>query len=288
MVPVLFVGIGGFAGAVARYLVDSRLTAWSGGALPWGTFTVNITGSFVLGLLFALLVERAALAPELRGPLLIGFLGSYTTFSTLALESWRMIEDGAWVYAALESVRLGAYRAGGGGGRRCDREGGLMKLEGRGLLVRIYLGESDAWHGRPLYQAIVERLRERGLAGATVLRGIEGFGAKQHLHSTRILSLSEDLPILVEAVDTEEKIRGVLPELDEMVKDGLITLEKIEVITYPSLTESVRVAPRQSRRARYIMGTSRESCRMCQTRDLSTAQPHEPPAAAPITLPPPR
>lgn len=107
-----------------------------------------------------------------------------------------------------------------------------MKLEGSGLLVRIYLGESDTLHGRPLYQAILERLRERGLAGATVLRGIEGFGAKQHLHSTRILSLSEDLPILVEAVDTEEKIRGVLPELDEMLSDGLITLEKVEVISY--------------------------------------------------------
>lgn len=107
-----------------------------------------------------------------------------------------------------------------------------MKLEGSGLLVRIYLGESDTLHGRPLYQAIVQRLRERGLAGATVLRGIEGFGAKQHLHSTRILSLSEDLPILVEAVDTEEKVRAVLPELDEMLSDGLITLEKVDVITY--------------------------------------------------------
>jgi PII-like signaling protein len=108
----------------------------------------------------------------------------------------------------------------------------VTKLEGTGLLVRIYLGESDRWHGRPLYQAIVERLRERGLAGATVLRGIEGFGAKQRLHSTRILSLSEDLPILIEAVDTEEKIRATLPELDEMVSDGLITIERVEVITY--------------------------------------------------------
>lgn len=107
-----------------------------------------------------------------------------------------------------------------------------MKLEGSGLLVRIYLGESDHWHGKRLYQAIVEHMRERGLAGATVLRGIEGFGAKQHLHTTRILSLSEDLPILIEAVDTEEKIRAILPELDEMLSDGLITLEKVEVITY--------------------------------------------------------
>jgi PII-like signaling protein len=107
-----------------------------------------------------------------------------------------------------------------------------MKLEGTGLLVRIYLGEADRWHGKPLYQAIVERLRERGVAGATVLRGIEGFGAKQHLHSTRILSLSEDLPILVEAVDTEERIRAALPDLDEMLGDGLITVERVEVITY--------------------------------------------------------
>jgi PII-like signaling protein len=107
-----------------------------------------------------------------------------------------------------------------------------MKLEGTGLRVRIYLGESDTWHGRPLYQAIVERLRERGLAGATVLRGIEGFGARQHLHSTRILSLSQDLPILIEAVDTEEKVRSALPDLDEMLGDGMITLEKVEVITY--------------------------------------------------------
>lgn len=107
-----------------------------------------------------------------------------------------------------------------------------MKLEGTGLLLRIYLGESDQWHGRPLYQAIVERLRERGVAGATVLRGIEGFGANQHLHTTRLLSLSSDLPVLIEAVDGEEEIRTVIPEIDEMLSDGLITLEKVEVLAY--------------------------------------------------------
>ena len=107
-----------------------------------------------------------------------------------------------------------------------------MKLEGTGLLLRIYLGESDHWHRKPLYQAIVERMRERGLAGATVLRGIEGFGAKQHLHTSRILSLSEDLPVLIEAVDAEDRIRAIIPEIDEMLGDGLMTLEKVEVITY--------------------------------------------------------
>ena len=107
-----------------------------------------------------------------------------------------------------------------------------MKIEGPALLVRIYIGEADHWHGRPLYQAIVEVLRERGMAGATVLRGIEGFGAKAHLHTARILRLSEDLPILIEAVDREDHIRAVLPELDAMVADGLITLERIEVVAY--------------------------------------------------------
>jgi PII-like signaling protein len=107
-----------------------------------------------------------------------------------------------------------------------------MKVEGTGLLARIYIGESDTWHGQPLYDAIVLLLRERGLAGATVLRGIEGFGAKQHLHTTRILRLSEDLPVLIEVVDIEERVRAVLPELDAMVSGGLITLEKVEVIAY--------------------------------------------------------
>lgn len=107
-----------------------------------------------------------------------------------------------------------------------------MKIEGTGLLARIYIGESDTWEGRPLYEAIVHLLRARGLAGATVLRGIEGFGAKQHLHTTRILRLSEDLPILIEVVDDEARIRAVLPELDAMVRGGLITLEPVEIIAY--------------------------------------------------------
>ncbi len=107
-----------------------------------------------------------------------------------------------------------------------------MRAGSRALLVRIYLGEADHWHGRPLYQAIVERLRERGVAGATVLRGAEGFGATSRLHTTRLLRLSEDLPMLVEVVDEEERLRAVLPEIDEMVGDGLITLERVEVHAY--------------------------------------------------------
>lgn len=107
-----------------------------------------------------------------------------------------------------------------------------MKLEGTGKLLRIFIGESDTWHGKPLYQAIVEAVRKAGLAGATVVRGIEGFGAESHLHTARILRLSEDLPVVIEIVDTEENIRAILPSLDEMIADGLVTLETVEVIAY--------------------------------------------------------
>jgi PII-like signaling protein len=109
-----------------------------------------------------------------------------------------------------------------------------VRIEGDALLVRIYIGETDQWHGAPLYHAIVELLRERGIAGATVIRGIEGFGRAARVHTTRILRLSEDLPILIETVDEEAKVRRILPDLDAMVGDGLITLERVEVLTYRS------------------------------------------------------
>jgi hypothetical protein len=109
-----------------------------------------------------------------------------------------------------------------------------VKLEGAGKLLRIFVGESDTWQGRPLYQAIVERARADGMAGATVIRGIEGFGRRSVVHTARILRLSEDLPVVIEIVDTEEKIRAILPALDEMITDGMVTLEAAEVITYRS------------------------------------------------------
>jgi uncharacterized protein len=101
-----------------------------------------------------------------------------------------------------------------------------------GQLLRIFIGESDRWGGLPLYEAIVQEARKRGLAGATVFRGFEGFGARSRIHTARILRLSEDLPIVVEIVDTEEKIQSFLPALDEMVKEGLATVEKATVIFY--------------------------------------------------------
>ena len=107
-----------------------------------------------------------------------------------------------------------------------------MKLEGEGQLLRIFIGENDRWHGKPLYEAIVARARDEGLAGATVLRGLMGFGAKSRIHTAKVLRLSEDLPIVVEIVDRADRIAKFVPLLDDMVADGLVTLERVQVITY--------------------------------------------------------
>jgi hypothetical protein len=106
------------------------------------------------------------------------------------------------------------------------------RFKGERTLMRIFIGESDKHHGQPLYQALLERLRERGLAGATVLRGVAGFGASSTLHTDKVLRLSLDLPIIIEVVETEEAIQRVLPDLDEMIGGGLITLERARVIMY--------------------------------------------------------
>ena len=108
----------------------------------------------------------------------------------------------------------------------------MVTVPREGKLLRIFIGEQDKWHGQPLHEAIVQLARKQGLAGATCLKGFLGFGAKSHLHTTKLLRLSEDLPIVVEIVDSEEKIRAFLLQLDPMIGDGLITLEKAEVLVY--------------------------------------------------------
>lgn len=109
-----------------------------------------------------------------------------------------------------------------------------QKFEGERTLMRIHIGESDKWHGKPLHEAIVEILRKEGFSGATVLRGVAGFGGSSIVHTDKILRLSQDLPIVVEAVEAAEKIEALLPRLDEMIGGGLITLEKVRVILYRS------------------------------------------------------
>lgn len=105
-----------------------------------------------------------------------------------------------------------------------------MRLDGPALRVTALIGESDTWHRKPLYSEIVHRAHAAGLAGATVVRGIEGYGKSNHIHTTRMLSLSDDLPVMVVIVDVEERVRPFLAELEELVTEGLVIVEPVEVV----------------------------------------------------------
>ncbi|MEU5765100.1 DUF190 domain-containing protein [Streptomyces asoensis] len=108
----------------------------------------------------------------------------------------------------------------------------MTRLTGNALRLTVFVGENDTWHRKPLYTEIVHRAHAAGLAGASVFRGIEGFGASSLIHTSRLLSLSEDMPVAVVVVDTEERVRAFLPELDELVTEGMVTLDPCEVIRY--------------------------------------------------------
>ncbi|HEY3318483.1 MAG TPA: DUF190 domain-containing protein [Coriobacteriia bacterium] len=113
-----------------------------------------------------------------------------------------------------------------------------MRIEGRALRVQVFIGESDRWEHRPLSDAIVAMLRSEGLAGATVVRGVEGFGASSRIHLENILRLSEDLPVVLTFVDAAEKVEAVLPKLDEMVSGGLVIVDEVHVFHYRSGAEA--------------------------------------------------
>ncbi len=108
----------------------------------------------------------------------------------------------------------------------------MRRIEGEQYLMRIFIGEADKIGLRPLYRVILDRLKERGFAGATVIRGIAGFGPHSVYHTEKILRLSRDLPVVIEVVDSKEQIESFLPELDELVKSGIVTIEKVRVIKY--------------------------------------------------------
>ena len=115
-----------------------------------------------------------------------------------------------------------------------------MKIEGPAVRLTIFLGEDDTWHHKPLYHEIVSRAHHAGLAGASVLRGIEGYGAGSRIHTSRLLSLTEDLPLAVIIVDQEDRIRAFLPQLDELVTEGLVILDPVEVIRYVARPTAAR------------------------------------------------
>ena len=166
MSRTLLVAFGGMLGSIARYWLAGVIQRLDGVEFPFGTLGVNVLGSFIVGVVMALSLERGTLPPN----------------------------------------------------------------------ARIFLGESDRHGGRALYEVIVRTARELGLAGATVWRGVEGYGAASRIHTAKILRLSEDLPVIIEIVDSEEKIRAALPRLDALLEEagcgGLITLERAEIIRY--------------------------------------------------------
>jgi uncharacterized protein len=122
-----------------------------------------------------------------------------------------------------------------------------MRIEGPALRLIVFVGEDEVWHHRPLYTEIVHRAHAAGLAGASVIRGIEGYGASSRIHTSRVLSLSEDLPLAIIIVDAAEKIRGFLPQLDELVTEGLVILDEVEVIRYAGRAGGSRPAGRDRR-----------------------------------------
>ena len=199
-----------------------------GETFPWGTLIVNVTGSFVIGF-FATLTGpdgRVFVGSKARQFVMTGICGGYTTFSSFSLQTLKLAHDGEWRSpAAISAVRRGLPR-----GRLArpyaaaalePAERSLtMTLPRDAVLLRIFIGEDDKSDGRPLYEAIVLKAREPQLAGATVLRGPMGFGHSSRLHTTKILRLSEDLPLVIEIVDTEDKINAFLPVLDAMMRAG--------------------------------------------------------------------
>jgi PII-like signaling protein len=121
----------------------------------------------------------------------------------------------------------------------------MRVLNGNSVLVRIFIGESDKWHHQPIHVALLERLRQEGFAGATVFHGIAGFGARSVLHTTHLLRLSEDLPVLIEVVDSEAHVERLTQILDEMVTEGLVTMEKVRVLKYVAGTRAPSAPPQK-------------------------------------------
>ncbi|TXS46476.1 DUF190 domain-containing protein [Streptomyces sp. uw30] len=125
----------------------------------------------------------------------------------------------------------------------------MTGLTGRALRLTVFVGEHDTWHHKPLYSEIVHRAHAAGLAGASVFRGIEGFGASSLIHTSRLLSLSEDLPVAIVIVDTEQRVRAFLPQLDELVTEGLVTLDDCDVIRYTGRDDTPGESDREGKKS---------------------------------------
>jgi PII-like signaling protein len=228
----------GWLSAVDTLVQRARAQGLAGATVLRGILGLDANGR---------LLETSRWSPVEHVPIVVEIVDSPTAIGRFLTTLGEVVVEGL---ATLERGHVMLYRLTSGEADRArmrldvpgpvtplstlpsEEEFPIMKLSEDGQLLRVFIGESDVWHGEPLYMAIVHKARELGLAGATVLRGAMGFGANSRVHTTRLLELSTDLPILIEIVDTGDKIRSLLPFLDEAVKEGLITIEGVRVLRY--------------------------------------------------------
>jgi uncharacterized protein len=230
---------GWFSPPAAEQLVQQARTAGLAGATVLrGVMGLDVTGK---------LLETSPWSLVDHVPVIVEIVDSAQAVGRFLSIVAQTVPEGM---ATLERAHVILYRQGKGAAARAamrldvpspvaplatlpsPEEFPAMKLSEEGQLLRVFIGESDVWQGQPLYRAIVLKARELGLAGATVLRGPVGFGANSRLHTTKLLELSTDLPIIVEIVDSQERVQTLLPFLDEAVAEGLITIEAVRVLKY--------------------------------------------------------
>lgn len=238
---------GWFTAPAAEALVQrAKAAGLAGATVLRGSFGLDVTGRLLEGAGWSLVDHVPVIVEFVDGPRAIGrFL---TTVQEIVLEGLATLERGHVLL--YRHHREAAARA---EMRRevpdpvtpfstlpSPEEFPAMRLSENGQLLRVFIGESDVWHGEPLYRAIVLKARELGLAGATVLRGPMGFGVNSRVHTTKLLELSTDLPVVIEIVDAAEKVQTLLPFLDEAVAEGLITMEAVRVLRYRSNADKAR------------------------------------------------
>lgn len=229
---------GWWRSAADTLVARARARGLSGATVLRGSFGLDVDGQ---------LLERHALAIAERRPVILEFVDHPRAIGGFLTDVEEIVRDGM---ATLERGHVLMYRsnettAGRAAGQLAvpdpvpelstlplPKEFPAMQLGENGQLLRIFIGESDRWQGEPLYRAIVMKAKELGLAGATVLQGAMGFGANSRMHTTRLLELSTDLPIVIEVVDSADKIDQLLPFLDSAVSEGMITIESVKVLRY--------------------------------------------------------
>ena len=209
LIQILAIAAGGAVGAVLRFWLSTAVYAGMGRGFPYGTLAVNVLGSLLMGLLYALLLERMDVGPEVRAALLIGVLGAFTTFSTFSIETLNLIEQADYLKAVLNAV-LSVLLC------LVATWGGLLMSVTEVTMVRIYLTEGQHQH-----QRLMTLLHdEQKVCGVTTLRGISGFGRSGRMHSSSLLDISLDLPLVLEFFDRPERVAKVLEQLDKLVKPG--------------------------------------------------------------------